>query len=104
MADGGPPAPQPLPAVLTAVFPAPHVQLPAPPTQHAVPPVQLAVAAVQPGPMPHLNWSHFKPTSAGKPDEDEEAHLLRTNNWMDTHAFLAGVKVQRFYLTFCRRN
>ena len=31
-----------------------------------------------------LNWSHFKPKFSGKPDEDAEAHLLRTNNWMDT--------------------
>ena len=48
---------------------------------------------------PQLNWSHFKPNYAGKPDEDAEAHLLRTNNWMDTHEFLDQVKVQRFCLT-----
>ena len=28
-----------------------------------------------------------------------EAHLLRTNDWMDTHAFSEDVKVQRFCLT-----
>ena len=28
-----------------------------------------------------------------------EVHLLRTNDWMDTHAFPEGVKVQRFCLT-----
>ena len=49
--------------------------------------------------MPQLNWSHFKPEFAGKPDEDAEVHLLRTNDWMDTHAFPEGVKVQRFCLT-----
>ena len=39
-------------------------------------------------PAPHrtpLNWTHFKPEFSGKPDKDAEAHLLRTNDWMDTH-------------------
>ena len=54
-----------------------------------VPPIQ----PIQPAPMPQLNWSHFKPEFAGKPDEDAEAHLLRTNDWMDTHAFPEGFKV-----------
>ena len=26
-----------------------------------------------------LNWSYFKPEFSGKPVEDAEAHLLRTN-------------------------
>ena len=39
-----------------------------------------------------LNWSHFKT------EEDAEGNLLRTNNWMDTHQFQEGVKVQRFCL------
>ena len=47
----------------------------------------------------HMNWSHFKPEFSGKPDEDVEAHLLRTNNWMTTHDFPEAVKVQRFCLT-----
>ena len=34
--------------------------------------------------MSPLNWSHFKPEFSGKPDEDAEAHLFMTNNWMDT--------------------
>ena len=34
-----------------------------------------------------LNWSYFKPEFAGKADEDAEAHLLRTNDWMETHNF-----------------
>ena len=49
--------------------------------------------------MPQLNWPHFKPEFTGKPDEDAEAHLLRTNAWMGIHAFQEGVKVQRFCLT-----
>ena len=87
MADKGPPALQPSP-----VTPAPPVQAPAPPTQPDVPPVQ-------PGPVPQLNWSHFKLEFTGKCDEDVEVHLLRTNDWMDTYAFPGGVKVQRFCLT-----
>ena len=34
-----------------------------------------------------LIWSYFKPEFAGKADEDVAAHLLRTNDWMDTHNF-----------------
>ena len=47
----------------------------------------------------HLNWSHFKPEFSGKPDEDAEAHLLCTNDWMNAHHFVEDVKVQRFCLT-----
>ena len=47
----------------------------------------------------HMNWLHFKPEFFGKPDEDVEAHLLRTNDWMTTHDFPEAVKVQRFCLT-----
>ena len=50
-------------------------------------------------PRPQLNWSHFKPKFPGKLQEDVEAHLLRKNNWMDTHEFLDQVKEQRFCLT-----
>ena len=74
------------------------MQLPALPVQPAVPPAQPIFPPVQPGPVPPLNWSHFKPEFAGKPDEDVEAHFLRTNDWMDTHAF-PGVMVKRFCLT-----
>ena len=115
MADGRPPATQ-LPPVATAppvVPPAPPMLPPAPPAQPAVPPVQLDAPPVQPGPMPQLRWSHFKPEFAGKPDEDVEAHLLRTNDWMNTHAFPEGVKVQKnfdensetfdFYVTCIRQ-
>ena len=77
------------PGVPPAVPPVPPVLPPAPPAQPAVPL----------GPMPQLNWSNFKPEFAGKPDEDAEAHLLNKNDWMDTHAFPEGVKVQRFCLT-----
>ena len=73
--------------------------------QQPLQPVQSPVAPDQPVPtqpmphMPQLNWSHFKPEFSGKPEEDAETHLVRTNDWMDTHAFPEGVKVQRFCLT-----
>ena len=47
----------------------------------------------------HLNWSYFKPEFSGKPEEDAEACLLHTNDWMNGHHFIEGVKVQRFCLT-----
>ena len=50
-------------------------------------------------PVVHLNWSHIKPEFSGKPDEDAEAHLLHTNDWMTAHHFVESVKVQRFCLT-----
>ena len=49
--------------------------------------------------MPHLNWLHFKPEFSGKPEADAKAHLLRMNDWMNTHQFQEGEKVQRFCLT-----
>ena len=47
----------------------------------------------------HLNWSHFKPDFSGKPEEDMEVHLLRTNDWMTTHDFPDDQKVRRFCST-----
>ena len=47
----------------------------------------------------HLHWSNFKPEFSWKPDEDAEAHLLHSNDWMNAHHFVKGVKVQRFCLT-----
>ena len=67
-----------------------------PPHNPFLPNAPLAPGAPQ---RPQLNWSHFKPKFAGKPEEDAEAHLLRMNNWMDTHDFPDNIKVQRFCLT-----
>ena len=47
----------------------------------------------------HLNWSNFKPEFSGKPEEDEEAYLLHSNDRMDAHHFNEDIKVQRFCLT-----
>ena len=46
-----------------------------------------------------LNWSYFKTEFAGKPEENAEAHLVRTNEWMETHDFPDDTKVRRFCLT-----
>ena len=60
---------------------------------------QTLQAPQQPTPhMPPLNWSHFRPKFSGKPEEDAEAHFVRTNNWMDTHRSQEDNKVQRFCL------
>ena len=79
--EGGVPAPNPPPAPTQAAqaTQAPHV-----PQGHQ---------------LMHLNWSYFKPEFSGKPDEDAEAHLLHTNNYMNAHHFIDGVKVQKFCLT-----
>ena len=54
MADGGPPAPQP------PLTPSTHpAASPTPPAEPDTPPAQL-------GPVPQLNWSHFKLEFAGK--------------------------------------
>ena len=75
---------------------------PAWPVPPAVPAPQAPQVLQQPAQvqhMPQLNWSHFKAEFSGKPEEDAEAHLLRMNNWIDTHQCQEGVKVQRLCLT-----
>ena len=47
----------------------------------------------------HLNWSNFKPEFSGKPEEDAEAYLLWSNDWMEAHHFDEVIRVQRFCLT-----
>ena len=34
-----------------------------------------------------MNWSYFKSEFSGKAEEDATAHLLKTNDWMDTKNF-----------------
>ena len=51
-----------------------------------------------------LNWSHFRPEFSGKPKEDAEAHLLRTEDWMTTHNFPEDQKVGRFCLTLTQET
>ena len=47
----------------------------------------------------HINWSNFKLEFSGKPEEDAEAYLLHSNDWMNAHHFDEDIKVQRFCLT-----
>ena len=70
-----------------------------PPAGPAVPQAPQVPEAPQGQPFVHLNWSDFKPEFSGKPDEDAEAHLLCTNDWMNVHHFNEPVKVQIFCLT-----
>ena len=49
--------------------------------------------------VPQLSWSCFKPEFSSKPDEDMIAHLLRTNDWMETCHFPDETKVQKICLT-----
>ena len=42
---------------------------------------------------------NFKPEFSGKPEEDVEAHLLCSNDWMNAQHFNADVNIQRFCLT-----
>ena len=63
------------------------------------PPAQvpnLMLPQAPPVQMPQLNWSYFKPEFSGKPEEDVEAHLLRTNDWMETHNFPEATKDKDF--------
>ena len=83
----GVPAPPSPPAQAQAGQQAPQQQV-----QHA-PPAQWGQQII------HLNRSYLKPEFSRKPDEDAEAHLLHTNDWMNAHHFMEGVKVQRFCLT-----
>ena len=53
--------------------------------------------------IPQLNSSHFKPEFSGKP-EDAEVHLLRMNDWMDTHQFQEGVKSPKILSNISRRG
>ena len=47
----------------------------------------------------HLNWSYFKPEFSDKTEEDAAVHLLKTNDWMETHNFPEDTKLRRFCLT-----
>ena len=47
----------------------------------------------------HLNSSNLKPEFSEKPEEDAEAHLLWSNDWMEAHHFNEDIREQRFCLT-----
>ena len=77
--------------------PAPHQPAPANPVGPGVPVPNPQPITNQPASqISHqqvLNWSHFKPEFAGRPEDDVEAHHLYTNNWMVTNNFQEDVKV-----------
>ena len=82
--EEGIPAPNPPPAPAQTVQAAQAAQVPqAPQGQYLV----------------HLNWSYVKLELSGNPDEDAEARLLLTDDWMNAHNFIDGFKVQRFCQT-----
>ena len=82
MAEAGPQTPD-IPAL-----PLPPAQPdPAQQEQQPMQPIQ------QEQQLAHLNWSHFKPEFSGKPEEDAQAHLFRSNDWMNAHHFLEDIKV-----------
>ena len=62
------------------------------------PPAQQQNNAGQQQQVVHLNWSNFKAEFSRKPDEEAEAHLLCSNDWINVHPFVDGVKVQKFVL------
>ena len=82
MEEGGLPGPVPWREDLTPQPPPQPLQLPQAPQAHL-----------------QMHWSHFKPEYSGKPEQEVEAHLLQTKDWMNTHDFPEDVKVQRFCLT-----
>ena len=96
MADS--PAPLPVDPAAPAP-PADAPQTPAPPVPVPGQPGLQAQAAPQAHVGQQLNWSHFRPELACKPEEDVEAHLLCTNDWMNTYNFPGDVRVQRLCLT-----
>ena len=81
----------------------PHhpTNIPAGDTEELQDPVNFNPIPAQP-PVPmannQLNWSHFRPEFLGKPEEDVEAHLLKTEVWMTIHDFPEEKKVRRFCL------
>ena len=73
---------------------------PDPPNPPTLPPNQQDPMNLPDPPQPHqLNWSYFKPEFSGKTEENATAHLLKTNDWMETHNFPDDTKVRIFSLT-----
>ena len=75
--------------------PVPNQPVPHQPVSEQPALMQPALAAPQIIHQQVLNLSHFKPEFVDRPEEDAEAHLLHTNDWMLTHNFPNDMKVQR---------
>ena len=95
------PAPnQPAPNQSAPNQPAPNQPAPNQPAPNQPALIQIAQAAPQIMHQPTLNWSLFKSDFFwGRPQDDVEAYLLHTNDWMETHNFQQEEKMQRFCLT-----
>ena len=78
-----------------AHIPAEEVEPPQDPGNLHQVPVQPPIPMVK----NQINWCHFRPEFSGTPNEDVEAYLLRTEDWMTTHNFPKDQKVGRFCLT-----
>ena len=85
----GQPAPHQLPSIQPALANPVGLNMPVP-NPHQPFPIQPVPQIIH---QQMINWCHFKPEFTGKPEEDAEAHLLRTNDWMRTHNFEEDVKV-----------
>ena len=101
----GQPAPHQPPPNQPAGQPATHQPAPANPASPTVPVPNLQPIPNQLAPQiihhQMVNWYHFKPEFAGKPEEDVEAHLLYTDDWMTTHNFEEDVKVPKILFDCC---
>ena len=91
MADGGPQL-SPLqlqlsPPVVSLTQPD-YAGLPMVPQAQPCVSLSSSNSLVMQGAVPALKWSYFKPEYSGKPDENEEGHLLRTSA-CDGHPFTA---------------
>ena len=65
---------------------------------HVAPPVQAPTAQQTGQQVVYLNGSYFKLEFLGKPDEDAEAYLLHTNDWMNAHHFTEGVQKSKDFV------
>ena len=95
-----PPNPQPPPPIHPNLPPNPPNTPPNPPNPPTPPPNPEDPMNLPNPPQPQqLNLSYFKPEFSGKPEEDATVHLLKMNDWMETHNFPNDTKVRRFCLT-----
>ena len=102
-APAGQPAPHQPPPNQAAGQPTPHQPTPNQPAPANPAGPNVPVPNLQPVPnqpasqiIHHqmVHWCHLKPEFTGKPEEDVEAHLFHTNDWMTTHNFEEDVKDQ----------
>ena len=74
--------------------------VPVQPPQQPAPVQPVPTGLVVPAPqVVYQNLEEKKPEFSGKPEEDAEAHLLSTRDWMEAHNFPNEVKVRLFCLT-----